>query len=1045
MSDPRSLEVAAWAAADGQATPDQLSLLEADPIAWRWALEDLLEEIEHGLESVRRLPAADRQQPVADFERELGRLEAAYELLTKVEDTSSAVAAIAAADPVGEVRLQASWHGGKVVVWAAGPGAPAADAADLEKRLAEIGGPAVGWTHHQSVQLPNNDRAAALAIPVEESLGWLVAVGAGLGREGVGASVAWIGRVAIEAVRLIAAGAVLPSLPPAKHRDGRMDVAVRWVPALLSEELIELFTTTMPGPVTVLAPSKAHSRSVPLDLLGAVVDAIIAETASRLDLPAPPPAIGSVTEVAEAVTTRIDGSTFDVPVSAGTEVSKRLDRWLRTITNPTRPRLVIELKEPDSSAAWFLHVLGPGVEGGLLPVEAAIADTKSSKALVDELERLERIYDPLLRPGGIRRGQVYLSQDEAWEFMTVLGPRLELAGYEVRAPALSRRKPKAGLRMFTDTDGDTHVGAQQLADVRWSVVFGDVELDAAGIARLAEEARPLVQSNGRWVELDKVDLKEAAAALAERADKTRLTGAEILRHTVGLEGGLLAGGLELVGSGWAADLLTTAETISRTQPTTTPEGFVGELRSYQADALAWLGFLDRAELGGCLALDMGLGKTPTMLAHIGATLRDGPSLAIVPPAVVGNWAKETARFTPHVRVLVHHGANRTSGDQLARRIDGVDLVITTYGTAVRDIDELRSVDWNHVVLDEAQVIKNPANETSQQLRRLDARSRIALTGTPIENGLGDLHAILDFCNPGLVGERAPFIAQLSGEPEAALTALNGLLVYRRTKNEPAVAATLPDRIDELDHCIMTEEQIGLYQAVLDDLVHEPDAGEPEPEPRQGAILAAITALKQICNHPAAYKKDDTGPLAGRSGKLERLEEIVQQVFASDERVLVFTHFATWGVRLADHLTEFTGTPVSCYHGGLARGARDQMIADFQALEGPGALVLSLKAGGTGLNLTNANHVVLYDRWWNPAVEDQARDRAWRIGQTKTVISHRLVCPGTIDERVEEVVAGKRHIANLVLPKSSSMADLDADQLRQALGLNTDELLTEDDD
>ncbi|HEV8296156.1 MAG TPA: helicase-related protein, partial [Acidimicrobiales bacterium] len=242
-------------------------------------------------------------------------------------------------------------------------------------------------------------------------------------------------------------------------------------------------------------------------------------------------------------------------------------------------------------------------------------------------------------------------------------------------------------------------------------------------------------------------------------------------------------------------------------------------------------------------------------------------------------------------------------------------------------------------------------------------------------------------------------------------------------------------------CTMTAEQIGLYQAVLDGLVA--DAAAVGVDRKQGAILAAITALKQICNHPAAYLPD-SGRLAGRSGKLARLEEIVESVFAAGERILVFTHFAEWGKRLADHLTVLTGVPVACYHGGLARGARDRLVEEFQSGTGAGALVLSLKAGGTGLNLTAASHVVLYDRWWNPAVEDQARDRAWRIGQTRTVISHRLVCPGTVDERVEEVVAGKRHIADLVLPKSSSLADLDGDQLRIALGLRTDTLLTEED-
>ncbi|HQY16542.1 MAG TPA: DEAD/DEAH box helicase, partial [Ilumatobacteraceae bacterium] len=452
-------------------------------------------------------------------------------------------------------------------------------------------------------------------------------------------------------------------------------------------------------------------------------------------------------------------------------------------------------------------------------------------------------------------------------------------------------------------------------------------------------------------------------------------------------------------------------------------------------------FLDAAELGGCLALDMGLGKTPTVLAHLARTAGNGTTLVVAPAAVVGNWAAEAARFAPGLRVLVHHGMSRSEADQFAAQLVDADIVITTYATAVRDVDMLAATVWRTMVLDEAQAIKNPASDTAQQLRRIGAHTRLALTGTPIENGVADLWSILDFTNPGLIGPRASFVAQMSGDSESALKALNGILLFRRTKTEPEVAAQLPDKIDELDHCTMTPEQIGLYQAVLDDLVL--NVTNELGEKKEGAILAAITALKQICNHPVAYNDDDQ-PLAGRSGKLARLEEIVESVFAAGERVLIFTHFATWGRRLADHLTTVTGTPVSCYDGSLSRTVRDKMIAEFQALEGPGAMVLSLKAGGTGLNLTNANHVVLYDRWWNPAVEDQARDRAWRIGQSKTVISHRLVCPGTVDEKVEEVVAGKRHIAQLVLPKGSSMADLNTDQLRLAFGLRPEELLTEDD-
>ncbi len=1030
-----TLEHAVYAMAEGVATRDQITLLESNPGAWRRMLERLIDDTEDRLDDVRKLQGPEREQVVADFLQELSRLEASYDLLTKVTDP---LAVIASADPGGEVRLQASWESGKIVVWGAGPGTEPEDNGQLADRLEAIGGPRLGWSPHADVVLPDGGRAAAVAIPVQESLGWLVAVGGGLGRDGVGASVVWLGRVALTAVRAVSRGAVVPTLHMDKRPSGRSaELAVRWVPALVDQAQIDQLVAAMPGPVVALKPGSP--RVVALEVLGAVVDAIVREAAGRVDVKAPPPTTQTTSAVAEAVVTRLDGSSFEAPVSVATEVSKRLERWAKPVLNGARPTLVVQLDPPDRGDAWFLSVLGPGAEGNLLPIEVALTDSRATKPLADELARLERLLPELLRAGGQRRGQVYLSQPEAWELMTSTGAGLRAAGFDVRVPALSRRKVSPGLRLFTEPMGDTVVGANQLANVRWSAVFDDVELTAAEVARLANEARPLVRSRGKWVELDRVDLKEAAAALAERSAKTQLTGAEILRHAVGLEGSPLGSKLQVEGTGWAADLLERASDVPR-EPVTSPEGFRGELRSYQAEALAWLGFLDAAELGGCLALDMGLGKTPTMLAHLGRTAGTGTALVIAPPAVVGNWAAEAAKFTPDLRVVVHHGQSRAANHELEREIDKADVIITTYGTAVRDVEALAKVQWARVVLDEAQAIKNAANETAQQLRRIPARSRIALTGTPIENGLGDLWAILDFTNPGLVGSRATFVSQLSGEGEAALRALNGLLVFRRTKSEPEVAAELPDRIDELDHCTMTPEQIGLYQAVLDGLVA--DSTQVGGEPKQGAILAAITALKQICNHPAAYQADDK-PLHGRSGKLARLEEIVESVFAAGEKILVFTHFAEWGKRLADHLTEVTNVPVSCYHGGLARGARDRMVEEFQAKPGAGALVLSLKAGGTGLNLTAASHVVLYDRWWNPAVEDQARDRAWRIGQTRTVVSHRLVCPGTVDERVEEVVAGKRHIADLVLPKSSSLSDLSADQLRVALGLNTDTLLTED--
>jgi superfamily II DNA or RNA helicase len=1054
---PWQLDMYVGAEADGDVTPEQLAVLEADRTAWRASLARLLRDAEEHLASARLLRGDERAQVVADLESEQRRLAAAWKRLTVGASPRDGADDHGEHDDFddepltpGRVQLQVSWEPGRVVVWAAGPGTRIAPADEVTTMLVAAGAPSSGWTRHAPVPVPGAANADALAIPVGEVLGWLVAAGADEAGDDVAPGVRWLGRVAIWAVELTARGAMVPLLRQRKRGSGSSSessasYSVRWTPALIEPSRLASAVVAMPRALLALDP-KVDARALTRSALTGMVDAICRDSARRLEVPAPPPRIRTATDVAEAFLARLDGSAFDAPLRLGGEIAARVDRWGRSVTGE-HSRLIVQLDPPDDSDAWKLAVLASPRGGDLVGIEQAIVDAGPDRRdFEDEIARLERLVPALMRPGGTRRGQVILSPDEAWELMTSTGTKLLAAGFDVRVPALSRRRPKASLRVFADNASTSAVGVNQLADVRWSALFDDVELTAADIARLAKEARPLIRSGGRWVAIDRADLKEAAAALAERSKKTQLSGGEMLRLALGLEGSTLAGGISIAGQGWAADLLKAAASLSAGGRA--PAGFVGELRSYQAEALAWLGFLDSVGLGGCLALDMGLGKTPTMLARLLSGEGTGPALVIAPPAVVGNWTAEAARFTPGLRVVVHHGANRASADEIAAEVAEADVVITTYGTAVRDVDAIAALSWDRIILDEAQAIKNPANDTSQVLRRIPARSRVALTGTPIENGLGDLWAILDYTNPGLVGTRPQFLAALSRDSEStrlaaedALRALNGILVFRRTKAEPEIAAELPDQINELDHCAMTPEQIGMYQAVLDKLVTGSDLAEGE-EPRKGQILAAITALKQICNHPSAYKHDD-GPLPGRSGKLARLEEIIDTVFAAEERVLVFTHFAEWGLRLAEHLTKRTGTPVECYHGGLSRTARDRLIADFQALEDRGALVLSLKAGGTGLNLTAASHVVLYDRWWNPAVEDQARDRAWRIGQTRTVICHRLICPGTVDERVEEVVAGKRRIADLVLPKSSSLADLDSGQLRAALGIRPDAVLTED--
>ena len=1086
--------------ADGAASAAIIAELESDPVRWRNVLSDMIEDAEDTLQSIRRIKGPHRNQIMTDFESEFRLLTDAFERATGdpylTEDDDEEAKTIPDDAVIEPIALQLSWNSGKVVAWASGAFNEPESGEQILSRLVEAGAPESAWEDYKNVTLPNGSAAPALSAHVGDVLGWLAALAtqpwvahpdnlpderkageetssdvdipplgasADLPRVNeanltpIGASARWLSLVAAAAVGLVAQGRTVPKLQRIRKRrnkrnkNNKGEFIVQWMPGIISKRRLEAFANSLPGAVTAADPGP-DARAVVQSALTGMVNAIVANAASRLEVPAPPPEPRTKTEVAETFLANLSGRPFSAAADNGSDLARKLELWARPVTAVAKYALIVQLDEPDESGAWQLQVLSPGPENSMDPVEVAMVSGSNTRRteVKGQYTRLERMVPALKRPGGRRRGEVLLDQDEAWELMSSTGPALESAGFDVRVPALSRRRQVAQLRLTAD-DADSVVGAQQLTAVSWSAVFGEVELTASDIQKLAMQKKPLVQSRGRWVALEKADLVEAAAALAERADTTELTGAEMLRHALGLEGNSISGGVTLGGTSWASDLLRAAGGVS-SDPDTQPDGFSGELRSYQAEAVGWLGFLDDAGLGGCLALDMGLGKTPTILARMAAAPGETPSLVIAPPAVVGNWAAEAKRFTPDIKVLVHHGPSRATGPQLASNLRAADLVITTYGTAVRDITELGNTKWDRVVLDEAQVIKNHRSATAKELRKLDARIRLALTGTPIENGLGDLWAIMDFCNPGLVGGRTSFINQLNQMDEAdevaesALHALNGVLVFRRTKAEPLIAAELPDRIDELAQCTMTPEQIGLYQAVLDKLVRDTAQSDQNTTQQKGLVLAAITALKQICNHPLNYDKEDSNlELEGRSGKLTRLNEIVDAVFAADERILIFTHFATWGERLAQYLSDRTGLGIECYHGGLARGARDRMVDSFQSGEGAGAMVLSLKAGGTGLNLTAASHVVLYDRWWNPAVEDQARDRVWRIGQTKTVICHRLVCPGTVDERVEEVVQGKRRIADMVLPKSSSLGDLDAEQLRAALGIDPESLLAADPD
>ena len=687
---------------------DDRAILEANKDLWRDTLERLLDDTEDGLDSVRTLTGPERDQVVADFEQERDRLAAALARLTGVPAPGAGPNPTAALLPVS--RLQVSWSSGELVAWVGGPGISPLPVDDVRSWLADAGANAA-WQDHAGVQIPGGPKAPAVSAPVRGALGWLLAMaaqpqvhaearvaeGAGNGADSpadgspaddrIGPSVGWLALMAKWAVDLVAQGRMVPHLEShkgAKRSGDRVALAVRWAPALVDARRLTEMSRTLPG---VVAALEERPEPAPLTraILGEMVHAICVEGTARLEMPAVPDLPAGAPEAAEALLSRLDGTPFFPSKRVGVELANRLDRWAKPVTHAAGVQLIVQLDPPDDGDAWMLKILVDGVDRRPTLLDRALVTSPVDKRrqVEAELTRLERMLPALTRPSGLRRGEVVLSNEEAWELMSHLGRQLADAGFDVRVPKLATRKPNPTLRLEADASTPSVVGANQLTNVSWSVLFDDLELDAAEIRRLASQARPLVQSRGQWIAIDHVDLAAAAEALAERANKTQLTGADLLRHALGLEGNPLSGGLTIAGESWAADLLRRAEEIKH-EPLDEPDGFVGDLRSYQAEALAWLGFLDGAGLGGCLALDMGLGKTPTMLAHLMAHRDSGATLVIAPPAVVGNWAAEADRFTPGLEVVVHHGASRASVEDLAGEVDGADVVLTTYGTAVRE-------------------------------------------------------------------------------------------------------------------------------------------------------------------------------------------------------------------------------------------------------------------------------------------------------------------------------------------------------------------------
>ncbi|WP_249044288.1 DEAD/DEAH box helicase, partial [Crossiella equi] len=651
---------------------------------------------------------------------------------------------------------------------------------------------------------------------------------------------------------------------------------------------------------------------------------------------------------------------------------------------------------------------------------------------------------------GPRPGVHDLTVAQAEEFLLDGAQRLVDAGFEVQLPASWGGRRRAGLRLSVRSapvdriSGERRLSREELGTLRWSVSVGEEVLAEDELLDLVAAKSNLVRLRGHWVNVDAEHLRLALAHVRRdpgRAKPRVPTPAEVLALLVHQDGTELPGlPLPVTGvdaRGWLADLLA-GELAPR--PVELPPGFRGELRDYQRRGVAWLALMAEAGIGVCLADDMGLGKTIQVLAlealerARGAT---GPTLLLCPVAVLGMWAREAARFAPELRVRVHHGPARA-------KVDGdADLVVTTYATAVRDIAALAEVDWARLVLDEAQAVKNPRTAAARAIRRFPARHRVALTGTPVENGVSELWALLDALNPGRFGSaedfRDRFAAplELRGDTAAAarLRRLTRPYVLRRLKTDPAIAPELPAKIELVEEYRLTREQGTLYRTVVEEMMTR--IVDSSGIRRRGNVLAAITKLKQVCNHPAQLLHDGS-PVGRRSGKVLRLEELLRTALATGDRVLCFTQYTEFGRLLTPHLTDRLDTGIAHLHGGQSARQRDTLVDRFQSGEGPPVLLASLKAGGSGLTLTAATHVFHLDRWWNPAVEAQATDRAFRIGQQRTVQVRKFQCPGTIEERVDALLTRKRALADLVTVAGEHwLTDLAASELREMFELGAE--------
>ncbi len=691
------------------------------------------------------------------------------------------------------------------------------------------------------------------------------------------------------------------------------------------------------------------------------------------------------------------------------------------------------------------------------------------ETLLSGLGLASRLYEPIEaslhapEPQGCR-----LDPIQAYEFIKAVAWRFEDSGLGViLPPSLTEREGWAnrlGLSIrAADPKKDGQLGLQSLLNFKWELTIGGQRLSKAEFDRITSQGSPLVEVNGEWIELRPQDVRAAESFFESRKDQMNLSLEDALRLSTGDTQTVEK--LPVVNfetSGQLRELLDNLTGNRTLEAIAPPAGFRGELRPYQARGVGWLTFLERWGLGACLADDMGLGKTIQTIAFLLHLQERGeldrPVLLVCPTSVLGNWEREVHRFGPSLKVIVHHGDKRSKGKTFAKTVKDKQLVVTSYPLVQRDAKDLQKVDWQGVILDEAQNIKNPEAKQSRAVRQLEPSFRIALTGTPVENRLQELWSILDFLNPGYLGPRNFFQRRFATPIEKygdtdSLKTLRSLVqpfILRRLKTDRDIIQDLPDKQEMTVFCPLSTQQASLYQKVVDDTLEDIEAAEGIQ--RRGAILGLLVKLKQICNHPLLWKSKskkakEEGISPQHSGKLQRLHAMLEELISEGDRAIIFTQFAEWGKLLKPYLEQQLDREVLFLYGNTRKKQREEMVDRFQQdPQGPPILILSLKAGGTGLNLTRANHVFHFDRWWNPAVENQATDRVFRIGQTRNVQVHKFVCTGTLEEKIHHLIESKKELAEQVVGEGEQwLTELDTDSLRNLLLLDRSAVVEEDED